>query len=290
MSFILETRRDWQYSYRSLGSGSRKVLFFHGFPGSSLQVELFRPFVQAEDLHVVCVDRPGYLKTQSKGGDHFEETSQVMELVLEGLGWQEFELVSVSGGTPYAVTFAHRWASRVRRLTVICGMGPVGDKDFPARLPGASLWALRILPQLPKSWVHWFAQRVAQGSPGRRPRLFEALMPLSGPDRISLSMESLQGSLREGLLEAVEQKGLGPQKDARAFLVPWRLSGGTSGEGLPGEKFSFWHGQEDEVIPSTIAMAAHEKVVGSRLVLVPGEGHYSLPIRQMGRILRETRV
>jgi len=69
-SFITGT----SVSYRRLGSGSRKVLFFHGFPGSSAQVEPFRSFVDSLDLDIVYVDWPGYhLSLPAVGGADFRK-------------------------------------------------------------------------------------------------------------------------------------------------------------------------------------------------------------------------
>lgn len=275
--------RDREISYRQMGQGSRRILFFHGFPGSSIQIELFRPHHEHHGLEVLCVDRPGYNRTQSAGSDQFAQTLAVVEGVLAEHGWSEFEIVSVSGGTPFAFHIGRALGARVRQVTVVCGLGPVGTSAFHGVLSGTSIASLKLLPWLPGKPLRSLMDRVASNHSGKRPWFFSLLMPVSGADRECMADPALTTSLQLGLRESVEQNGLGPQLDARAFLSDWSY-------GLPELRgqVSFWHGEEDRLIPPRMARLAHERVPGSRLVFVPGEGHYSLPIRQMGRILSET--
>lgn len=277
-------RRDQrEISYRHLGEGRRRILFFHGFPGSSIQIELFRLHLEHHGLEVLCVDRPGYHRTEAIGGDQFAQTLDVVTKVLEAHAWSDFEIVSVSGGTPFAFHVARALGARVRQVTVICGLGPVGTSAFHGVLSGTSITSLKLLPWLPGRPLKSLMTRVANDHAGKRPWFFSLLMPVSGADRECMSDPSLTVSLQQGLRESVEQNGLGPQLDARAFLSEWSYE-------LPQLRGSvaFWHGEEDRLIPPRMARLAHDKVANSKLVFVPGEGHYSLPIRQMGRILSET--
>ena len=53
-------------SYRLRGSGSRRVLFFHGFFGSSAQIDFFDSVLADLDLQVLALDRPGYGESSAK--------------------------------------------------------------------------------------------------------------------------------------------------------------------------------------------------------------------------------
>lgn len=281
--FRTETISDWAISYRVLGDGPRKILFFHGFPGSSVQIELFREHCTRLGLQVICIDRPGYNRTEAKTGSQFEQTLAVVERVLGKMGWSEFEIVSVSGGTPFAFATARALGARVKRVTVVCGLGPIGTPEFRKVLSPTSMMSLRVLPMLPGRPLKLIMNRVAKNPGGKRPAFFEMLMPVSNADRECMSNPGLTVSLQTGLRESVEQDARGPRLDARAFLTPWELQI----QDFKGP-ITFWHGEEDRLIPPRLAHLAHQSLAGSTLSLIPGEGHYSLPIRQMGRILNET--
>jgi pimeloyl-ACP methyl ester carboxylesterase len=50
-----------------------------------------------------------------------------------------------------------------------------------------------------------------------------------------------------------------------------------------------FHGGADHLVPSVHAEWLHRRIAGSRLDIVPGEGHYSLPMLRLEEILAEIR-
>ena len=48
-----------------------------------------------------------------------------------------------------------------------------------------------------------------------------------------------------------------------------------------------FHGSADILVPPVHAEWLHRRIAGSRLAIVPGEGHYSLPIFRLEEILAE---
>ncbi|MBX3041829.1 MAG: alpha/beta hydrolase [Bdellovibrionaceae bacterium] len=277
------TLHGWPISYRVVGNGRRKILFFHGFPGSSVQVDLFRKHCPEFDLQVLCLDRPGYNGTEARGGDHFDETCQVVERVLQELEWSEFEIFAVSGGTPFAFSCLQRVPEKVQRLTILCGLGPVTRDEFQGSFSKKSIFLLRLLPLLPGTILKRFLEKVANAQGEKRPPFFDWLMPTSKADQNSLRGAEMKSALRLGLLEAVRQDSRGPLLDAAAFVKPWPAERGSYQGPI-----SLWHGEEDRMIPTAVAKVMQKRLDPCSLHLVPGEGHYSLPLRKMGQILRET--
>jgi pimeloyl-ACP methyl ester carboxylesterase len=48
-----------------------------------------------------------------------------------------------------------------------------------------------------------------------------------------------------------------------------------------------WHGDEDNIVPLSHSEYIHKHLPNSRLTIVPGEAHFSLPIHQAENILQE---
>ncbi|MBL7556440.1 MAG: alpha/beta hydrolase [Bdellovibrionaceae bacterium] len=104
MSYLLAETSHGKVSYRRLGNGPRKILFFHGFPGSSKQIDIFKNEVEKLGLDVLCFDRPGYYHTEIKTSDTLSVTTDIAMELVSMLGWTDFEIVTVSGGTPFGIT------------------------------------------------------------------------------------------------------------------------------------------------------------------------------------------
>ena len=82
-------------------------------------------------------------------------------------GLDDFSLIGISGGTPYALAALSRLAHRVKTVTVISGMGPM-------RLPGALSGMdrrRRIVLEVGSRWPHLARRgfRKAHESVSRRP-------------------------------------------------------------------------------------------------------------------------
>jgi pimeloyl-ACP methyl ester carboxylesterase len=72
--------KNHKVSYRKIGNGPRKILFFHGFPGSSSQIRLFESSLSLHSIEVLCFDRPCYNQTSFLSTDMMQETLQIAGL------------------------------------------------------------------------------------------------------------------------------------------------------------------------------------------------------------------
>lgn len=267
-------------SYRSLGKGARKILFFHGFPGSSIQLELFRPHLETHDIQVVCMDRPGYNKTSFDQTDQLSLTGNLAKALVDSLGWKKFEVFTVSGGTPSGLSFAHRNPKLVEKISVLCGLAPLHHRQFRRHMKKQSVYGLQLAEFLPGKLAKHVVRRGAK-SVDKRPWLFNFLFPTSDADRaIMRENDFFSNSIRIGATEAFAQESAGPKRDAKSFLRHWGWDLGDLKQ-----EISFWHGAEDLLVPPGSSEEMSRHIPHSVLHIVPNEGHYSLPVRQIGNAL-----
>jgi len=272
-------------SYPRLGNGSRTVLFFHGFPGSSAQVEPFRSFVDLFDLDVVCVDRPGYHLSLPilDSVSHFQQACDLALQLVTSFGWKSCEAISVSGGTPLLIDFAKSYPGFVTRVSIVCGLGPVGHSEFRRYLNWKSVLALRILPLIPD----FVFKKVMAGSGSAKPlspavlSFVRMLLPMSSADQLAVGNPLNQMILQSALSEAFLQNGSGPKSDAAFYFSKSAFDLGDYSGAV-----HFWHGDQDLILPLEMAKKMSELVSGSVLSVVPGEGHYSLAFNHLGRVLQ----
>jgi pimeloyl-ACP methyl ester carboxylesterase len=268
-------------SFRSIGSGKRKILFFHGFPGSSLQIQVFEKWLQVFDLEVLCFDRPGYNRTDIHLKSGIAANALIAENLMDRFGWEEMDVFTVSGGTPAGLYSSARLPERVRSVHVISGLGALHLGEIKTHFPRTSLSALKLLP-----WIPGFVIQSCLGfkadtqSSNSSHRILQYLLPGSEEDQSLFVHEEVRQSLQLSLYEALFQKAKGPKLDAKDFLSSW----GAELNRLKAP-VHFWHGENDQIIPFQIAKEMSARVANSSFNLVPNEGHFSLPVRQLGEIL-----
>lgn len=287
MNFKNATTSLGPVSYRLIGEGPRKVLFFHGFPGSSAQVHLFTEAAAQLDLQVLCFDRPGYLNTSPTPNKHsLAATLQISRELTEQLGWLKYEVATVSGGTPYGLSLAATETQSITEVRVICGLGYLRHPDIVRHFPKRSLLGLSLLPKIPgqiiKTVLMLSLQSEKNKTKNRRPPLLEYFLPISDADRRCLSDVKHMRVLNENMKEALRQKARGPQLDAQVYMSGW----GRLLEELK-VPVGFWHGDEDTVIPHRISEEMARLIPNAQYKLVKKEGHYSLPILHTAQIMRE---
>ncbi len=276
MSYLLAETSHGKVSYRRLGNGPRKILFFHGFPGSSKQIDIFKNEVEKLGLDVLCFDRPGYYHTEIKTSDTLSVTTDIAMELVSMLGWTDFEIVTVSGGTPFGITIGLKYPMHVKAIRVICGLGDLNVPSVRKNFSALSLWGLKILPIVPSSLI----VKALKTNPTRRNPVMDFFIPASKPDLEIARHKGVGTSLSQSLLEALQQGFLGPKQDTTAFMSNWSV--GSLNLSPP---IHFWHGDQDHVISNGVSSSMASLFPGGKMTLVKNQGHVSLPVTSIGQIL-----
>ena len=198
--------KDRKVSYRKIGNGSRKILFFHGFPGSSIQIELFSPLIHVLDLEVLCFDRPGYNETEiSESESQYTQVSFIARALLHSFGWTKCEVVSVSGGTPFLFSFLKTSAELVSKVTVMSGLGPLAQKEFMDMMSLKTKIGLKVILAIPGTILK---RTILFGLKNRNSNKFNLVrffMPVANADLKVLQQKKVQLTFSQALQEAFLQ-------------------------------------------------------------------------------------
>jgi pimeloyl-ACP methyl ester carboxylesterase len=247
-----------ELSYLDTGDGPA-LLFIHGLTGSQSS---WAHLVDAlnQDHRVVAPDLFGHGASAKMMGDYsLGAHAATLRDLLDVLGIDRVTLVGHSFGGGIAMQFCYLFPERVERL-VLVSSGGLGRDVSPvlraATLPGAE-WVLTLIAS---SWV--------------RGRVEAAGRILTGKGwRASPEMTEIWRGFTS----------LGDSDTRRAFLATTRGvidPGGqtvTAHDHLPlaveVPTLVVW-GTRDRMIPTWHATTAHEAIVGSRVVLFEGAGHF----------------
>ena len=257
------------------------VVYCHGFPSSSREAGLLAPVLAAEGVRLIAPDRPGYGASSPQAGRSLGGFADDLAALLDHLGVAKAAVIGVSGGGPYALSLLARLPGRLGPGALVAGLGP------PSVLASSRAdffpivrWALHVVGIAP-ALAPLLARPVVRAL-RLRGRLRLGMRLAAPADREVLAdpavLDILVGAQHAGLM----QGGYGAVQDLLLYVRPWDVS--LAAIRAP---CTLWHGTADRIVPAAVAVALAEVLPTARLRLIPGEGHYSLPIRHRRAILRE---
>ncbi|MFZ0835350.1 MAG: alpha/beta fold hydrolase [Mycobacterium sp.] len=246
-----------QVAYREAGQGPA-LLLIHGMAGSSYTWRAVIPQL-SKRYRVIAPDLIGHGQSAKPRGDYSLGAFAVwLRDLLDELGVSRVTLAGQSLGGGVAMQFVHQHPDYCERLVLI-GSGGLGlEVGWMLRLlsaPGAEL----LLPVIAPSAVVAFGDRV-----------WSWLAPLGLPSARAAETWSAYSSLSNRPARAAFLRTLRSVVDHRGQAVTAfnRLHFSL---GLP--TLLIW-GDDDRIIPVAHAHAARDALPGSRLVVLPGVGHY----------------
>jgi len=278
--FMLRDGRRMAYAEIGAADGA-PAIYCHGFPASRLEARLVEAAARQIGVRLIAPDRPGY----GRSDWHAERTildwpDDVVQLA-DRLGLERFHVLGVSGGGPYALALAHRLPEQVRGLSIVCGLGQV---CLPEALDPMH-WPARLGFGTAES-APWVNRLVFGGVVGRlmqvRPEIALKMLTVgvTPPDRRVLSQPDIHAIVCESLREGLREGTRGALLDMALYARPWPFD--PVGLQLP---VSLWHGDSDATVPLCHTRMLAQSLPQATVHIVPGEGHFSLPIERAGEIL-----
>jgi pimeloyl-ACP methyl ester carboxylesterase len=260
------------------------ILFHHGTPGASRQFRGMADEAHSRGHRLVTWSRAGYGASSRRPGRSVADEVDDVRAVLDHAGAEDCVVAGWSGGGPHALACGALMADRVRGvlciagvapyaaegLTFLEGMGQENHDEFGAALEGEE--ALRTYLE------------------AARPELLEVTGDQISEQLATLlppvDQESLTGEFGDFLAHEFRQSVSvsidGWLDDDLAFTRPWGFELGDIS--VP---TYLWQGSEDLMVPFAHGGWLAERIPGVTAHLEQGEGHMSIGIGAMGRMLDE---
>ena len=258
------------------------VVYCHGTPGSGVECAFIQAQARRLGLRVIAIDRPGYGATDPAPALGYAAWAHIMVQVLTRLGIERYALLGLSGGAPNALALAAADAGRVTTLSLVC---PLGDFSEPALAQAVSPVATGLL-----RWAQrqpWLSDRLllrpVAAFARKQPRLAVACMRLYNghADRASLGRSDVVELLTHNLRRAFQQGSAGAARDFWVMQNRWDFS--LASITLP---VQLWHGTADILLKPAHSRWIKAQLPHAELQLIPGAGHFSLPIEHHAAILQ----
>ena len=259
------------------------VFFCHGWPSSRTMAELTDAAARALGLRVVSSDRPGIRNSSLDRKRKLLDWPPLLAELADSLGMDEFRILGVSGGAPYALAAAWALPERVHAIAVVSGAPPLAELTDRAGLLPLYRWLLWFYPrhrELLRVGFSCARPLLSLKVPIRlRPLLLKFLQPCDASVlRDIAAFDACFESQRQAWLASAE----GVMLDAEIYAQPW---------GFPLEEVRapvrLWHGKKDRSFDWRLADSLGKRLPNCVAHMVEGEGHYSLPIRRVDEILAD---
>jgi pimeloyl-ACP methyl ester carboxylesterase len=262
--------------------------------GTPIGLVLYPPTVRAAQvrgLRVILAARPGYEGSTPRPGRRVADVAQDTAAVLDELGADTFVTAGWSGGGPHALACAAALPGRclaaasiagvapyqARGLDFLAGMGQENVDEFGAAVRGEAALTQFLEREIPAVSAIT-GDQVAQALGGLVIAADQAVLTGEFADYVA-------AALRAAMTSGVA----GWRDDDLAFVKDWGFSLGWASEAPaenpPASPVAVWQGDQDKMVPFAHGqwLAAH--IPGARTHLLPGEGHLSLTVSSIDRIL-----
>ena len=259
------------------------VFFFHGWPSSRTMAQLTDTAARDLKVRIISPDRPGIRDSSFQPNRKLIDWPDAVEQLADHLGFEQFRILAISGGAPYAYVSAWKIPDRVRAVAIASGAPPIVDLSDHSGLLSLyrrMLWLYRFSPQTLRA-LFYLTGAIARIRPPVRLRpLMLKILQLQPCDATSLEDTVAFEACFESQRRAWRASVKGLITDVEIFGEPWGFR--LEDIDVP---VRLWHGTKDRAFSRQIAQQIAARLPKCEARYVEGEGHYSLPIRHMREIL-----
>jgi len=264
-------------------AGGLPLVFHHGTPGAATPMREMERAAHARGLRLVTTSRPGYGGSTRQPGRTVADVSADTAAVLAAIGAERCLIAGWSGGGPHALACGARLGATAAVL-VIAGVAPypAAGLDWMAGMGEENVvefsTALRGEAEL-RPYLLQVAEPLKEITAAQIVASLETLLP--DVDRAVLTGEfgdDMAASFREAIRVSVD----GWLDDDLAFTRDWGF--GLEEITVPA---MIWQGSEDLMVPFAHGQWLASRLPGASVHLEEGEGHLSVGIGALDRMLDE---
>ena len=270
----LAHRDGRQLSWLELGAPDGvPVIYSHGNPGSRAELCFFHHQARRAGVRLLCVERPGFGDSAFDEHASLKSVAEDMAAVADLHSIDQAHTLGWSSGGPPALAMAYYFPQRVKSAMVLSSYTNFGEmENARALMEQDDLVAPKLAEKTPHIFhglvraIGWTSRHLPSFYLGvAEAEVSESdQQVLQDKSRESLFIESQELCFKQGADGAI--RDLEVQWDAWPFSL-------TDIE----KPVSIYQGKKDVFVPWQFAEHLHDSIPGSKLRMMPNEGHlYSL--------------
>jgi pimeloyl-ACP methyl ester carboxylesterase len=267
------------------GDGGDQPLVFHwGTPSAAVWFDPLAAAAAKVGLRLVTYSRPGYAGSTTRPGRSVADAADDVAAILDALGADTFVTLGWSGGGPHALACAALLPDRCVAATSLAGVAPypADGLDWLAGMSAENIEEFSAAFEGERILTPKLELMAGDLETVRGADLATALSGLvSDVDKAALTGE-FADTLAEAFRRSVSTGIAGWRDDDLAFARNWGFNLETIQRPV-----AVWQGGQDRMVPFAHGqwLAAH--IPTARVHLYPDEGHLSLGVASLDRIVAE---
>lgn len=263
-AMILELESGSKISYNEYGKADgTPVFYFHGFPGSHKDVEIFYHDNNLDELGIrlIALDRQGYSESDPQDDRTLLDWALVVEEVADQLSLDMFSILAYSGGAPFAYSCAYKLPERIEKVMIVSGM-------TPANAPKAKKGGAMIISKAPKFFLNGMKKML-----DTKPEKMEAKMRKGFPevDRQVYDLPENNGVMISTVKEGMKHSYAGAYQDAIIYKNDWGFE--LREIQVP---VILYHGGQDKNVRVESVRHVIKQLPECTSTIIESEGHLSL--------------
>ena len=263
-------------SYSEFGNAlGTPVFYFHGFPGSHLDVNLFNGDQIAKELNIrlIAVNRPGYGDSDNQKIRMLLYWPKDISELADSLKIEKFSILGYSGGGPFAFACVYKIPERINKVVIVSGMTPF---DAPFAKEGTAM----LIPKLP-GFLQNMILKGMKKMLVKNPQKIEENMRKSFPDVDNKILEdpTVKCNFINTIDESLKNGHWGSKQDAKIYKKEW----GFELSDIKNKIYMF-HGEKDLNVKIEAAKYMADQLVKSESKFYENEGHLSLIFNHTNKI------
>ena len=259
------------------------MIYCHGFPGSRLEARLADSPARSLGIRLIAPDRPGFGISSPDPSRTLATWPNDLTEMADQLGLPAFSIVAVSGGAPYAIACAQQLGGRVQTMALVCGLGELVDHASTSGMNPAAALALRFQQRWPRLGQVTYRRLIGPVLRRYPAGIFQILVGNGTPvDRAVLAESEVRSVIIDSFAEAFHAGAAGPAQELALITRRWDVDPAQVMQPV-----QLWHGDLDRTVPVAMGRRCAALLPNVDARFIPGEGHFSLVVRYMGRILEE---
>jgi pimeloyl-ACP methyl ester carboxylesterase len=255
------------------------VFHFHGSAGSRLDHPADERILWNQGLRFISVERPGHGLSDFQPRRRLVDWPEDVSQLANELGIKEFCVAGWSAGGPHALACAWGLAERVKAVSLIASLAPMGREGALDGLPlpnqmlaASARWfppLTYLFRRLTRGMVLRDAGQAAQRVMAAIPEADKAA--LYAPENLAIFEQSIREGYRLGWGGVAQDDVIVNRNwgfDPAQIRVP----------------VDIWHGEADVNVPIQAGHYLAAKLPKARMFTLPGEGHFFV-LQRWGEVL-----
>jgi pimeloyl-ACP methyl ester carboxylesterase len=243
----------------------RKVVYFHGTPGSIDESAIFDKYAKLHNLNIICFERFS-IPSSLKGAEYHETLFEAIKAEVKS---EEFDVIAFSIGCHIALKQAPLFGKQMKNLHLISAAAPLESGDYLNDMAGGIVFTLAMrFPRLFWLLTKWQSLLINL-SPNT---LFKMLFASAkAKDKRLLQDPSFKLFITSLLRKTYSANLAGYLRDVTEYVKPWADS-----LTLCEAETYVWHGIEDNWSPFNMAEYLFNTIpTSAKLTQVEEASHYS---------------